>query len=256
MFYHSTTILYYATVLHHSSNIAYHATQLSYCCTFNLVMGLIKTQNSYILLTPLSTLWCPSMYLILLLIVVTGSEPVITTAGHLTLMSGWHSVLINQIRLVQEMPLFSGYCQHACRRKFKGKWSKKNKLDRKGGTERERTGGEASWDSRWDPTRAASAEETMTETQRWNSSNQTPCCIKDRPNKITWIPPLFPLSPADLEAAVAGAVIDFKEITRHFPLSKNHPLRSNRKHPALSASKTQRGRERGREIAGEKIQIY
>lgn len=114
------------------------------------------------------------MYLILLLIVVTGSEPVITTAGHLTLMSGWHSVLINQIRLVQEMPLFSGYCQHACRRKFKGKWSKKNKLDRKGGTERERTGGEASWDSRWDPTRAASAEETMTETQRWNSSNQNP----------------------------------------------------------------------------------
>lgn len=131
-------ISYYATVLHHSSNIAYHATRLSYCCTFNLVMGLIKTQNSYILLTPRSTLWCPSMYLILLLIVVTGSEPVITTAGHLTLMSGWHSVLINQIRLVQEMPLFSGYCQHACRRKFKGKWSKKNKLDRKGGTERER----------------------------------------------------------------------------------------------------------------------
>lgn len=29
-----------------------------------------------------------------------------------------------------------------------------------------------------------------------------------------------PLSPADLETAVAAAMIDFKEITRHFPLSK------------------------------------
>lgn len=171
-------------------------------------------------------------------------------------MSGWHSALINQIRVVQEMPLFSGYCQQACRGKFKGKWSK-NYTEKE---RRERTGGEASWDSRWDPTWATSAEKTMTETQRWNSSNQTPCCIKDSPNKITWIPPLFPLSPADLEAAVAAAVIDFKEITRHFPLSKNHPLRSNRKHPALSVSKMQRERERerhaGREIAGEKIQIY
>ncbi len=54
-----------------------------------------------------------------------------------------------------------------------------------------------------------------------------------------------PLSPADLETAVAAAMIGFKEITRHFPLSKiihYAPIESTRLY--LSQRRRERGIER------------
>lgn len=62
-----------------------------------------------------------------------------------------------------------------------------------------------------------------------------------------------PLSPADLETAVAAAMIDFKEITRHFPLSKIIHYAPNE---SARLYLSPRRRETEREIAGEKIQIY
>lgn len=41
-------------------------------------------------------------------------------------------------------------------------------------------------------------------------------------------------------------MVDFKEENPSFPTQQNHPLRSNRKHQALSVSKTNGERERER----------
>lgn len=72
-----------------------------------------------------------------------------------------------------------------------------------------------------------------------------------KPNHLNFF--FVPLSPADLETAIGAPMIDFKEITRHFPLRKiihYAPIESTRLY--LS----QRCRDRATEIAGETIQIY
>lgn len=71
--------------------------------------------------------------------------------------------------------------------------------------------------------------------------------------------PFVPESPADLENAISVAVIDFKEITRHFPLSKiiyYAPIESGRLYCiCLPKCKKEKRRHRaGKE--GERIQIY
>lgn len=81
--------------------------------------------------------------------------------------------------------------------------------------------------------------------------------LHQRQTKLNHLNSSFvPLSPADVETAVAAAMIDFKEITRHFPLSKIIHYTPIEKHQALSVSKTPREKEAQGEIAGEKIQIY
>lgn len=68
-------------------------------------------------------------------------------------------------------------------------------------------------------------------------------------------PSSVPLSPADLETAVTAAMIDFKEITRHFPLSKIIHYAPIEKHQALSVSKMLGERGVGRDSGGENSNI-